>query len=278
MQIFREIASIRKFINEQKAAGKSVGLVPTMGALHEGHLSLVKKSLAETNFTVVSIFVNPIQFNNPSDFTKYPQTFDSDVALLEPTGCHVIFKPSAKEMYDSPVQMKLDFGELDRILEGKFRPGHFSGVGIVVAKLFNIIKPDVAYFGQKDYQQFLVIRKLIDDLSFPIKLVSIEIVREAGGLAMSSRNKRLSDGDRKKAAVIFRSLTMAKDILKEKKIAVVQTAVDAMLKQSGLRLEYLELADRRSLGLLSEYDPNVPAVLLIAAYMGEVRLIDNILV
>jgi pantoate--beta-alanine ligase len=278
MQIFREIASIQKFIIEQKTAGIKVGLVPTMGALHQGHISLVEKSLHQTSLTVVSIFVNPIQFNNPTDLRKYPQTFESDVALLEASGCHAVFKPSADEMYPFPVQLKMDFGELDKILEGKFRPGHFSGVGIVVAKLFNIIRPDVAYFGQKDYQQFRVIQKLIDDLSFPVELVGGEIIREPDGLAMSSRNKRLSAEARKTASVIFQSLLNAKKNLPEKKLEDVRIEVEKMLQQKGLRLEYLELADRRTLAVLQHFDANIPSVLLIAAYMGEVRLIDNMLV
>jgi len=278
MQIYREIKSIRNFILQQKLAGKKVGLVPTMGALHEGHLSLVRKSLAETDVSIASIFVNPIQFNNPSDLKKYPNTIESDIKLLESIGCQMLFNPSSKEMYQSLPNLKMDFGNLDLILEGKFRPGHFSGVGIVVAKLFNIIQPDVAYFGQKDYQQFLVIRNLIQDLSIPIDLVCGEIIREPEGLAMSSRNKRLSPDERKTASVIFRSLTKAKQEIAGKSMTEIKKEAEILLQQSGLRLEYLELADRSDLKLIQQYNPANPSILLIAAYLGEVRLIDNMFV
>jgi len=278
MQIFRDIKSIRNFIHQQKLAGKKVGLVPTMGALHDGHLSLVGKSIAETDVSIASIFVNPIQFNNPSDLKKYPNTIENDIELLKSIGCQVLFNSTSQEMYQSLPSLKMDFGNLDLILEGKFRPGHFSGVGIVVAKLFNIIQPDVAYFGQKDYQQFLVIRNLVRDLNFPVDLVCGEIIREPQGLAMSSRNKRLSIDERKTASIIFRSLTQAKQKIASKSMTEIRKEAEILLQQSGLRLEYLELADRSDLKLLQQYSSTTPSNILIAAYLGEVRLIDNMFV
>ncbi len=278
MQIYRDINSVRNFIQQQKEAGKKVGLVPTMGALHAGHLSLVRKSLADTDVSIVSIFVNPIQFNNPSDLEKYPNTFDQDIELLQAAGCQNVFCPPAKTMYPTTPLITLDFKNLDKILEGKYRPGHFSGVGIVVSKLFNIIQPNVAYFGQKDYQQFLIIRQLVQDFNVPVELVCGEIIREPGGLAMSSRNQRLSPDERKTAGAIFRSLSTAKEKLGEKNMIEIRNEVELILSKSGLRLEYLELADRSNLNILQQIEPAVPSILLMAAYLGEVRLIDNMFV
>jgi pantoate--beta-alanine ligase len=278
MQILRDIDSVRSFILEQKRSKRKVGLVPTMGALHAGHLSLVSRSIQENDISIASIFVNPIQFNNPADLEKYPRTLDQDVELLNRVGCHAVFCPSAKDMYTTASSITLDFGKLDKVLEGEFRPGHFSGVGVVVAKLFNIIQPDVAYFGQKDYQQYLVISQLVQDLSFPVRLVCGEIIREENGLAMSSRNKRLSDEERKNAALLFRSLSQVKERLGHTSIESIRQEIKGTLFISNIRLEYLELADRSNLTLLKQYDPSTPAILLMAAYVGEIRLIDNIFV
>ncbi len=278
MQVFKDIDSIQDFIKQQKQDGRKIGLVPTMGALHNGHLSLVKKSLAETDVTIASIFVNPIQFNNPSDLEKYPRTLENDRALLESIGCHSIFHPEPSIIYPNPPQLKFDFGDLDKILEGQFRPGHFSGVGIVVAKLLNIIQPHVAYFGQKDYQQFLIIRRLVNDLNFPVRLVCSEIVREPSGLAMSSRNQRLSPEERKAASALFRALQLARENLAKKDWVEIKNEVETTLIQIGLRLEYLELADRKSLAVVQKYNGDVPLILLIAGYVGQIRLIDNLFV
>ena len=278
MQVYKDIEPVRNFSQQKKAAGKRVGLVATMGALHEGHLSLVRQSLAETDVTIASIFVNPLQFNSLSDLEKYPRTLDSDVALLESVGCHSVFHPAPAAIYPNPPQLKFDFGDLDKILEGQFRPGHFSGVGIVVAKLLNIIQPHVAYFGQKDYQQFLIISRLVQDLNFPVRLVCSEIVREPSGLAMSSRNQRLSPEEGEAASALFRALQLAKENLAKKDWIEIKNEVEATLIQIGVRLEYLELADRKSLAVLQESNPDVPSILLIAAYVGQVRLIDNLFV
>lgn len=278
MQIFKDIDSLRNFIISQKTAGKKIGLVPTMGALHKGHLSLVRNSQSKTSLTVVSIFVNPMQFNNPSDLEKYPRTLESDLALLETTKCDVVFCPSAKEVYQTFPNLTVSFGALDSLHEGKFRPGHFSGVAIVVSKLFNLVQPDFAFFGQKDYQQYLVLSRLVEDLSFPIKLVCGEIIRESDGLAMSSRNKRLSQSERSVAPVIYNALLEAKAQLAGKSLAQIKKETEANLRQAGLRVEYFELADRINLIPQEKFNPTMPSILLIAAYLGEVRLIDNMLV
>jgi pantoate--beta-alanine ligase len=278
MQILRDIASASEFIRIQKRAGKSIGLVPTMGALHLGHLSLVSRCATENDVAIASVFVNPIQFNNPGDLAKYPRTLERDVELLAGARCTAVFCPSTEEMYKMQPVLSVAFGHLDKILEGEFRPGHFSGVGIVVAKLFNILQPDTAYFGQKDYQQFLVIQQLVRDLSFPLNLVCADIVRESDGLAMSSRNQRLSSGQRKQAALLFQVLTDTKHQLGKNVFMHLKTEASQKLSAAGIRLEYFELASRENLSILSEYNSNTPSLLLIAAFVGEVRLIDNLFV
>ena len=198
MHIFKEIKPLRAFLNQKRAEQESIGLVPTMGALHRGHLALIQASKAENKLTVCSIYVNPTQFNNSADLEKYPRTLPADIALLEEAGCDVLFCPGNQEMYRDVSTLTMDFGGVDKILEGKFRPGHFSGVGLVVSKLFNIVAPDRAYFGQKDFQQFSVIARLVKELQFGLELRRIPTLRESDGLAMSSRNMRLNESDRKK--------------------------------------------------------------------------------
>ena len=278
MRILRDAASAGQFIQGQKANGKQIGLVPTMGALHKGHLSLIHKSSSENDITIASIFVNPIQFNNSTDLAKYPRTLEVDTEMLDGVGCHAVFCPSTEEMYQAQPRISLDFGALDKTLEGKFRPGHFSGVGIVVAKLFNILQPDRAYFGLKDFQQFLVVTQLVRDLSFPVKLVGCDIVRESDGLAMSSRNQRLSPDERKRAMLLNQVLRECQKQLSSKDLFLIKADANKFLAESNIRLEYLELAHRETLEILSQYSPATPSILLIAAYVGEVRLIDNLFV
>lgn len=275
MHIFKEIEPLRAFLN-QKRAQQRIGLVPTMGALHNGHASLLKAARQETDITVCSIYVNPAQFNNPSDLEKYPRTFKKDLALLENNSCDVVFIPENKEMYEAPPTIRFDFGELDKIMEGKFRPGHFSGVALVVSKLFNIVLPHTAYFGQKDFQQFKIIERLVDELKFDLKLRCMPILREHDGLAMSSRNQRLDNDLRKKAVVFHQSLILSKELLaKGEKLSAVRDQIKSKCEAVDVKLEYLELAGEENLNLVE----NVTGknVLLIAGYVGEVRLIDNIL-
>lgn len=209
MQIFKEIGLLKAFLVEKRTHGKTIGFVATMGALHEGHLELIRNSQNGNSITVCSIFVNPSQFNNAADLQQYPRTLESDIQKLESAGCDVLFCPEVAAMYDSQSLLKFDFGHLDKVMEGEFRPGHFSGVALVVSKLFNIVEPDVAYFGQKDWQQFAIIQQLTRELKFNLTLQSIPTFRETDGLAMSSRNARLSPELRKKSSVIYRALKSA---------------------------------------------------------------------
>ena len=279
MEIFKEIGPLKAYLRSRKRGEFSVGLVPTMGALHTGHLTLIKESKAENDLTVCSIYVNPTQFNNASDLAKYPRLLEKDSLLLSQSGCDVLFAPENTAMYASSSELKMDFGQLDKILEGKFRPGHFSGVGLVVSKLFNIVKPDIAYFGQKDFQQFAIISKLNEELLFGISLKAVSIVREEDGLAMSSRNLRLNEEERKRAVIFYQSLLHAKTCLTEGKN---WTSIEAEVKNRcealpGVKLEYITLADRKNLNSLHNVTVPNQAVILIAGYVGEVRLIDNIL-
>ena len=279
MEIFTQIEPLRAYLKSQRKRKLSIGLVPTMGALHSGHLTIINTSKAENDLTVCSIYVNPTQFNNAADLEKYPRILQKDSALLEAAGCGVLFAPHNEEMYSLPSQVKIDFGDLDKILEGKFRPGHFSGVGLVVSKLFNIVQPDIAYFGQKDYQQFAVITRLKEELLFDLKLKAIPIVREPDGLAMSSRNMRLTSEQRKTALVFYQSLLLAKQLLIDRmNWNQVQSEVKNKCEAlQGVKLEYIALADRKNLNALDNVTVASEAVLLIAGYVGEVRLIDNIL-
>jgi len=252
-------------------------MVPTMGALHAGHLSLVGASKAENQLTLCSIFVNPTQFNNANDLEKYPRSLDRDLSLLKQAGCDVVFAPESVEMYQTASSIKFDFGQLDKILEGKYRPGHFSGVALVVSKLFHIVQPTIAYFGQKDFQQFKIIEKLVDELKFDIQLKRMPVFREVDGLAMSSRNMRLTEPERKKAMVLYESLIMAKKLLSQGETV---SRIKELVKQkceaiAGVKLDYFELADSENLNLIETV--TAKSVLLIAGFVGEVRLIDNLL-
>lgn len=278
MQIFREIHPLKAFLVEKRLSGSTIGLVPTMGALHDGHLSLIHASRNETSITVCSIFVNPTQFNNPTDLQKYPRTLEKDIQLLESAGCDVLFCPEAGEMYASQHVVHFDFGQLDKSMEGQFRPGHFSGVALVVSKLFHIVEPTVAYFGQKDWQQFAIIRQLVKDLSFNVLLKSVPIIRESDGLAMSSRNMRLTTDQRKRAVILFESLTESNDLLRNgNSISQVKDFVKKRLESSpDIKLEYFEVADSENLKLLNNVEESVSPILCIAAFVGDVRLIDNL--
>lgn len=276
MEIFKEIRSLKAFLS-QKTSSISIGLVPTMGALHAGHLSLIGASKRENQLTICSIFVNPAQFNNPKDLEKYPRTLDRDVEMLKNSGCDVVFAPDAKEMYETEPTIKFDFGDLDKILEGKFRPGHFSGVALVVSKFFHLIKPTIAYFGQKDFQQFKIIERLVTELKFDLQLKSMPILREADGLAMSSRNMRLNEDERKKAIVFYHALSDAKKLLKNgDPISRIKELVKQKCESvEGVKLDYFELANAENLKATESVTDKT--ILLIAGFVGEIRLIDNLL-
>ena len=278
MQIFNTISSLQNFLNSERIKGKSISFVPTMGALHTGHLSLIEASKKQNDLTVCSIFVNPTQFNNAHDLSVYPRTLEADCQMLESIGCDAVFAPSAEEMYPQLPQIKFDFGDLERVMEGQFRPGHFNGVGIVVSKLFNIVQPDNAYFGQKDLQQCAIVNRLVKDLSFSLILNICPTQRETDGLAMSSRNRNLSPEQRNDAPHIYKALQKAADLLRKNKSS---EAVKTFVKQyfealSNFELEYFEISDFETLQPIYELQKGKTA-LCIAAFMGKTRLIDNVI-
>ncbi len=280
MRILRTVKEILAFINQKRIEGiKSVGLVPTMGALHSGHLSLVNKCLQDNDLTVTSIFVNPTQFNNKEDFEKYPITLDQDIKLLTDTGCDVLFLPSQEEMYPNEPLLNINFGYLDSILEGEFRPGHFSGVGIIVGKLFNIVKPDTAYFGQKDLQQFMVIRQLVTDLSMTVKLIMCDIERDEQGLALSSRNTRLSEHGLNTGRALNVLLKNAiSSISKNKNLETLdQIIIDFKKRNPTVNIEYLKVVEANTLLELKQYTDEAPKAICIAAFVEKIRLIDNMI-
>lgn len=278
MEIFSTISETQKYLKEVQRAGKTIGFVPTMGALHEGHLELVRKAKAHNDVAVCSIFVNPTQFNNPEDLKKYPRTLEADCELLLSAGCDLVFAPTADEMYPQLPVMKFNFGNLETVMEGKFRPGHFNGVGIVVSKLFNIVKPDKAYFGLKDLQQVAVINRMVIDLSFDLELIPCPTVREADGLAMSSRNRRLSEKGRELAPKVYESLCLAKKELSEGKSSeeVKVTIQDFFKHYPAFELEYIEISDFESLEPIKEKGTEGKTAICMAIFLEGVRLIDNI--
>ena len=277
MKIVHAIKDLQEALANLRAQGKTVGLVPTMGALHAGHASLVKRSVAENDATVVSVFVNPTQFNDKNDLTKYPRTLEADCRLLEQCGATVVFAPSVEEIYPEPDMRHFSFPPLDTVMEGAYRPGHFNGVCQIVSKLFDLVKPDRAYFGEKDFQQLAIIREMVRQLKFPLQIVGCPIVREADGLALSSRNTRLSAEQRQQALKISQTLFASVDYAATHTVAQTQQFVeDAIAAAPGLRLEYFELVDGNTLQKITDWAGTDYAVGCITVFCGEVRLIDNI--
>lgn len=278
MQVFQEIGSLQRFLENERKNGKNIGFVPTMGALHEGHSALINASKSDNSITVCSIYINPTQFNNKSDLEKYPRVISEDKKFLENAGCDVLFCPLDQVMYPEKPTVEISFGPLDGIMEGKFRPGHFRGVGMVVAKLFHIVQPDNAYFGQKDLQQFIIIKRLVSDLFFNLNLIVVPIVREADGLAMSSRNSRLTPEQRKKAPVFYEALTVGETLIKqEEELSVVKKEVEQLFLRKEIQLEYFEVVESDSLYPVKDLNQTKNMALCVAGYLGEIRLIDNLL-
>ena len=277
MEIVHTIKDLQAALAALRAQGKTVGLVPTMGALHAGHASLVKRCVAENDAAVVSVFVNPTQFNDKNDLAKYPRTLDADCRLLEQCGAAFAFAPSVEEMYPEPDTRQFCYAPLDTVMEGKYRPGHFNGVCQIVSKLFEAVKPDRAYFGEKDFQQLAIIREMVRQLKFPLQIVGCPIVREEDGLALSSRNARLSAEERQQALKISQTLFASRDYAKSHTVAETQKFVeDAIEAAPGLRLEYFELVDGNTLQKIANWEDTSYAVGCITVFCGEVRLIDNI--
>ncbi|MEJ8802522.1 pantoate--beta-alanine ligase [Pontibacter sp. H249] len=279
MEVIKQVSTIREKMQALRCSGKRIGFVPTMGALHEGHLQLLRASAQDNDITVCSIFVNPTQFNNPEDYKLYPRTSEQDIALLKSVNCDFLFLPDAEEVYTQQTLLQFSFGALEQVMEGEHRPGHFNGVATIVSKLFHYITPHKAYFGQKDLQQVAIVRQLIQALSFNLDLVCYPTVREESGLAMSSRNKRLTYEQRQIAAKLYKALQMAAGMINVKPVQSIKQEVEAYLQSiSQIELEYFEIADPNTLQPLQDVIATNEAALCIAAHVGSVRLIDNMLV
>ena len=278
MIILKQVEKINDFVGYLKQEGKTVGFVPTMGALHNGHISLIKKSKSENLVTICSIYVNPTQFNNKTDLQKYPVTIESDIDQLEKAECDILFLPSTQEMYkDGEVNEYYNLGYLENILEGKFRPGHFQGVCVIVDKLLKAIEPTALYLGKKDYQQCMVINKMITDKKYNVVLKICDTIREQDGLAMSSRNVRLNVTERTDALKIFETLKKIKLKITTKNIEEIKANAKNYLTENGYKVDYIEIADADTLEIAKSWDGNKKLVALVAAYLNEVRLIDNII-
>lgn len=278
MKVFNTIQDLRAYLSDFRNNLK-IGLVPTMGALHQGHISLVNESKKQADITVATIFVNPTQFNNPEDLEKYPRTLKGDLEKLQAANCDVVFAPETKEVYPNKPEVSINLGAITKELEGKFRPGHFDGVGLVVSKLFHIVQPDLAFFGQKDLQQFFVIKKLVDELNFPLQLQMVPTERELNGLAMSSRNMRLSETEKEEASLLYKSLKEAqKSLLSSPSTLTVKATIEELFKKSKrLSLEYFEVVNTSDFKPLQVVTEKEKTALCIAAEIGGVRLIDNLL-
>lgn len=277
MKVIHTIKDLQAELTVLKAQGKKVGLVPTMGALHAGHASLVKRSANENDVTVVSVFVNPTQFNDKNDLAKYPRTLDADCRLLEDCGVTFVFAPSVEEMYPQPDTRQFSYAPLDTVMEGAFRPGHFNGVCQIVSKLFDAVTPDRAYFGEKDFQQLAIIREMVRQMKYKLEIVGCPIVREQDGLALSSRNKRLSAEERENALKISQTIFKSRTFAASHTVSETQKMVeDAIEDAPGLRLEYFEIVDGNTLQKISNWEDTSYAVGCITVFCGEVRLIDNI--
>jgi len=277
MQLYYTINDLQRALSKERSVGKSIGFVPTMGALHQGHLELVKRSAIENDVSAVSIFVNPTQFNDAADLLKYPRTLDADCDLLRTVACNYVFAPDAKEIYPEPDTRVFDFGSLATVMEGRFRPGHFNGVAQVVSRLFDIVKPDKAYFGEKDFQQLAIVRELVRQPGLAVQIIACPIVREKDGLAMSSRNRRLTENQRKQAIAISKTLFESKE---KKNIFPAQELKQWVISRiniaSELQVEYFEIVDGFTLQPIEKWDDTNYSVGCVAVFAGEVRLIDNI--
>ena len=277
MVVFDKIRSVSEWVAHQKKEGQSVGFVPTMGALHKGHIALVEQAVKENDLVVCSIFVNPIQFNNKEDLKKYPRTLESDLEKLDDAGCDAVFTPDTEEMYPAGHQTKsYDFGRLDKVMEGRFRQGHFNGVAIVVKKLFDVVQPHRAYFGEKDFQQLQIVRSLVKQEKSNVQVIGCPTVRDADGLALSSRNSRLTEAQRREAPRIYQALVKAREMYPELPVDRIRDQIREIINASPeLELEYAEIVHPDTLLPVTRAGRNISAVACVAAYAGKIRLIDN---
>ena len=276
MKVLKSKKTLIDYVERQREMGKKIGFAPTMGALHQGHLSLYKAAKKENDEVISSIFVNPTQFNNPDDFQKYPKTLEKDIELLEKAGVDAVYVPNVEEMYpDGLNSKKYDFDGLENEMEGKYRPGHFDGVGTIVEELFRQVQPHNAYFGEKDYQQLAIIKKMVEKTKLPVKIHGVPTLREEDGLAMSSRNVRLTETQRKEATIIYETLTKVKEWFKVLSVEEIKLRVLEIFRNSNFELEYFVIADEKTLKETDYFykDKNYRA--FIVAYTDTVRLIDN---
>lgn len=277
MNLINTVKGVQEMITSLRNEGKSIGFVPSMGALHEGHLSLVKQCISDNDICVVSIFVNPTQFNNTEDLVKYPRNLEKDCLYLEKAGVDIVFAPSVEEIYPQPDTRQFDFGQLDKVMEGEHRPGHFNGVAQVVSRLFDIIKPDRAYFGEKDFQQLAIIREMVKQLELNVQIIPMPIVRETSGLALSSRNERLNAKQRLDAVKISEVLlSLSKNRDKYSVDELQKIVVENINAVESLKVEYFDIVDGYSLQSIRHWSDTKYAVGCIAVFCGDVRLIDNV--
>lgn len=277
MIVYRTKTDLTGHLLTLQNEGKTIGLVPTMGALHQGHMSLVERARSENDFVVVTIFVNPTQFNDPSDLDQYPRTLDQDLELLQQLAADLVFVPSVKEMYPEDDVQVFDLGGLDKVMEGKHRQGHFNGVAQIVSKLFLLVRPHRAYFGQKDFQQLVIIRRLVEIMGLDLSIVPCPTIREKDGLAMSSRNTRLNKEERKLAPKIYETLVKARELMETQNPSQVKEWVFLQFKkQSDFDLEYFEIVDDKELMPIDEWGMEMNKVACLAVHLGGVRLIDNL--
>lgn len=277
MKVVTTKKELISFINDFRKKGKTIGLVPTMGALHEGHLSLVRECKKNTDITVVSIFVNPTQFNDPEDLKRYPRTPEQDISLLNTVDCDLVFLPTVEEIYPEKDICKFNFGYLENIMEGARRPGHFNGVGQVVSRLFDIVTPDKAFFGMKDFQQIAIIKNMVQQLNYKIDIVSCPIIREASGLALSSRNMLLDEEHKKNAPHIYATLKKARNLVAQMSVDEPKKMVtDQIDSNPYLKTEYVEIVDNTTLQIIQNWNEKNDRVVCVAVHAGKIRLIDNI--
>ena len=276
MKVLKSKKTLIDYVERQREMGKKIGFAPTMGALHQGHLSLYKAAKKENDEVISSIFVNPTQFNNPDDFQKYPKTLEKDLELLEKAGVDAVYVPNVEEMYpDGLNSKKYDFDGLENEMEGKYRPGHFDGVGTIVEELFRQVQPHNAYFGEKDYQQLAIIKKMVEKTKLPVKIHGVPTLREEDGLAMSSRNVRLTETQRKEATIIYETLTKVKEWFKVISLEEIKQKVTDIFRNSNFKLEYFVIADEETLKEANAIDEDKEYRAFIVAYADTVRLIDN---
>jgi pantoate--beta-alanine ligase len=277
MKVIRYIKELEYTLKPFRLQGQRIGFVPTMGALHEGHLSLIRKTVEQNEITIVSIYVNPAQFNDKNDFNNYPRDFEKDYKLAESVGCNFVFAPGDEEMYPVKDEREFDLGILGLVMEGKYRPGHFNGVAKIITRLFDAVNPDQAYFGQKDFQQLAIIRKIVHDFKYNITIIACPILRENDGLAMSSRNLLLTPEHRAAAPIIYQTISKTKDLINKTSVREMEEFVIKSIDSNPLfKVEYFEIVDSATLLKVNTINPEKPVTACIAVFAGKIRLIDNI--